>query len=354
MDVAQTLSGLRRFSRHNLGESTHIVRGMARAAALTTHNTLFNRFIFGSRTAIPLAEDERRELSRRMLALFESDWQNVEDGIYPASLAQDFSWWRLLRDYPRLVWDAPKVRRRVRANAYDDMPAEANGYPTYYQRNFHFQTDGYLGLDSAAMYETQVEFLFGGTANVMRRQVLPPVVRALGNRDRAHLKILDVACGTGPVLHMLASALPGARLYGVDLSPHYVAYARQALKDVVPLSLLVENAEQLPFIDGYFDAVTNVFLMHELPPKVRSRVLGEVARVLAPGGVFVLADSIQLGDVPAFARHLEHFPQQFHEPFYRQYLRDDLAGRLLDAGFEIVDTQLHFLTKVVTARRLQA
>src|SRR5439155_91144 len=84
----------------------------------------------------------------------------------------------------------------------------------------------------------------------------------------APLKLLDVACGTGHFLRMLGAALPGARLFGVDLSPHYLARARETLPREVDVSLVCENAESLPFPDGHFDVATNVFLLHELPPEV--------------------------------------------------------------------------------------
>jgi ubiquinone/menaquinone biosynthesis C-methylase UbiE len=275
----------------------------------------------------------------------------VRDGLYPASLAHDFPWRTFASVYPRIVADAPRMRRRAHENRFDDVPPEAGDYPRYYRRTFHFQTEGYLSEHSAALYDTQVELLFGGTAQVMRRQALPPLVEALRGRERARTRVLDLACGTGNVLRMLAAALPGLSLFGVDLSPHYIAHARRRLDDVVPLSLVVENAESLPFVDGYFDAVVNVFLMHELPPKVRSRVLSEVARVLAPGGRFVLADSVQRVDAPAIARLLENFPKQFHEPFYRQYLGDDLLGRFAQAGLVVDDVRQAFLTKIVVAHR---
>ena len=50
-------------------------------------------------------------------------------------------------------------------------------YPAYYRRTFHWQTDGYFTEHSAEVYELGVELLFRGTADVMRRQIIPPVTR---------------------------------------------------------------------------------------------------------------------------------------------------------------------------------
>ena len=67
------------------------------------------------------------------------------------------------------------------------------------------------------------------------------------------------------------------------------------------------QAESMPFPDGSFDAVTCVYLLHELPPAARRAMAAEVGRVLKPGGVLVVADSIQLGDRPRLDPHLGRF-----------------------------------------------
>ena len=64
------------------------------------------------------------------------------------------------------------------------------------------------------------------------------------------------------------------------------------------------RAEAMPFPDASFDAVTCVYLLHELPADARAAVAKEVARVLKPGGLLVVADSIQLGDRPRLDPHL--------------------------------------------------
>jgi ubiquinone/menaquinone biosynthesis C-methylase UbiE len=139
------------------------------------------------------------------------------------------------------------------------------------------------------------------------------------------------------------------KFFGVDLSPHYIARARDVLPRELDVSLVCDNAEKLPFLDGSFDAVTSVFLLHEVPGDVRVRVLAEMARVLRPGGLLVVADSVQLADAPELEREILAFPARFHEPYYLGYAKDDLARRVEDAGLRVTETKLAFLTKVVTA-----
>ncbi|WP_326574773.1 class I SAM-dependent methyltransferase [Streptomyces sp. NBC_00481] len=97
-------------------------------------------------------------------------------------------------------------------------------------------------------------------------------------------RLLDIACGTGIVTRRFAAARDGMRVTGVDLT-HAMA-SRAAAR--LPGSVVIGDGRRLPFRDGQFDAVTSVWLLHLLrgPDDVRA-VVGECARVLRPGGVYV-------------------------------------------------------------------
>ena len=134
------------------------------------------------------------------------------------------------------------------------------------------------------------------------------------------------------------------------MSPAYLGRARQA----APAATFVQaKAEQLPFADASLDAVTSVYLFHELPPKVRVAVAAEIARVLKPGGVFAFADSIQPADEPRLARLLEAFPAYFHEPYYAGYAKTDLAALFRRAGLELEAADGAFLTKAMLFQRIR-
>jgi ubiquinone/menaquinone biosynthesis C-methylase UbiE len=296
---------------------------------------------------------EVRAVLRRRDELHARDLANVEAGLYPRELLFDIPVGRYMRALPRLLRDTPRVVRRKKAGAFRDIPeVDKQRYPAYYRRTFHWQTDGYFSDHSAEVYELGVELLFRGTADVMRRQIIPPVtraVRAAGGASR--VRLLDVACGTGRTLHQLAVTHPELRLYGIDLSPAYVRLARRRLADVAEVALAVENAEALPFADGAFDVVTSVYLFHELPRNTRRAVARELCRVVRPGGLVVLEDSAQLAESAEIAGALQAFPDEFHEPFYADYLDDDLAELLREVGFSIESSEPQFVAKVVVARR---
>jgi ubiquinone/menaquinone biosynthesis C-methylase UbiE len=300
-----------------------------------------------------LAGAEIRAVMRRREELHARDLGNVEAGLYPRELLFDIPVARYVRALPRLLRDTPRMVRRKKAGAFRDIPVvDKQRYPAYYRRTFHWQTDGYFTDHSAELYELGVELLFRGTADVMRRQVIPPVTRAVRAAGGAgQLRVLDVACGTGRTLHQLAVAHPALRLYGVDLSPAYVRLARRRLADVAEAALSVENAEALPFADAAFDIATSVYLFHELPRNARRNVAREMFRVVRPGGVVIIEDSAQLAESAEIASALRAFPGEFHEPFYADYLEDDLAALFAEAGFVIESAEPEFVAKVVVARR---
>jgi ubiquinone/menaquinone biosynthesis C-methylase UbiE len=288
-------------------------------------------------------------LERRFSDLLARDLANVEVGNYPQDLLFQLPVREYLSGLPRLSVEVGRMVRRARARRVRDLPegVDLARFPDYFRRNFHWQTDGYLSRRSAELYDLSVEFLFLGVADVMRRQVIPPLSRFFAARPGAQ-RVLDVGTGTGRTLHQLCRAHPGHRYFGVDLSGYYIDRARELLagRDV---SLLVDNAENLPLADGSFDAVTSVFLFHELPLAARRNVLAEVRRVLRPGGLFVLEDAAQLADSPELELFLENFGRDMNEPFFLEYLRHDLTPEIERAGFRVRSVDPCFLAKVVVA-----
>ena len=97
--------------------------------------------------------------------------------------------------------------------------------------------------------------------------------------------------------------------------------------------------------------MTSVYLFHELPRNARRNVVREMFRVVRPGGLVVIEDSAQLSESADIATALRAFPREFHEPFYANYLEDDLAGLLAEVGFVVESTEPHLVAKVVVARR---
>jgi methyltransferase family protein len=148
-------------------------------------------------------------------------------------------------------------------------------------------------------------------------------------------------------LDFLKQAWPRLPALGLDMSEPYVKYAKRHLKRWSRLNLTVGNAETLPVPDESQDAVTSIFLFHELPPKVRRNVFRECTRVLKPGGRLVLVDSLQCGDQLDYDGLLELFPQNYHEPYYRSYTKEDFGALAAACGLTHIRDVKAFLSKVM-------
>jgi ubiquinone/menaquinone biosynthesis C-methylase UbiE len=300
--------------------------------------------------AVPSTREMMTDLAQLMLA----DAAAVMAGVYPPLPDAGDTPGQHLGRIRHMFSDLPTALQR--RGAEDAASAKtspiADGLPDYYAQDFHFQTGGYLTDESANLYDVQVETLFMGTAGPMRRAALRPIADAMRWRDQRSMKLLDVACGTGRFLRQARLVYPALGLTGLDLSTPYLDEGARQFDGLRAATWLSANAEAIPLPDASQDIVTSIFLLHELPPDVRRRVTGEMARVLKPGGTLVFIDSLQMGDKPGWDGLLEAFPVRFHEPYYRHYSIDDLDAMFTGAGLEPVETSLHFMSKMMVRRKV--
>lgn len=311
---------------------------------------------FSRRAERPRAED-LAALRRRYKELLDLDLRNVELGHYPRELLFQMPVREYVRGVPALVQEIAQMVVRARTGRVRDLPSDVDlgEYPDYFRRNFHWQTDGYFSERSARVYDIGVEFLFFGAADIMRRQVIPPMSEFLARDRRTRgpgpRRILDVGAGTGRTLLQLSLAHPHERYTAFDLSPYYLKHAERVLAGVGDVSFVAGNAEHLPFGDGEFDIVTSTYLFHELPERARRNVLAESWRVLRPGGLLVIEDAAQLAESSELRVFLENFAVGMNEPFFANYIQTPLEGMLEAAGFVEPRTTTAFLSKVLVAAR---
>jgi len=332
---------------------------LPRLAWYVGHNIALNRLARTQRqregdTSRPrphtdLPVPERRRLYLDMAALLMQDLANVEAGIYPFPVDRDGSLPTLLRRSRLFFEDLPQIHRRRARRAHREVLSEQTRgtRPLYYLQNFHFQSGGWMTAESASRYDTQVEVLFNGTANAIRRQALVPLHEAFAGRDQRRLHLVDIGCGTGRFLEFVKQTWPRLSVLGLDLSEPYVRYARRHLARRSKIRFVVAKAETIPCPDNSQDAVTGIFMLHELPPDVRRGVFRECARVLKPNGRLVLVDSLQHGDRPDYDGLLDLFPQNYHEPYYASYTREDFLAVARECGLTPVRNVNAFVSKVM-------
>ena len=110
---------------------------------------------------------------------------------------------------------------------------------------------------------------------------------------RESIKVLEVGCGTGANLWMIAKE--GFQGYGVDGSEYAIQFAQKALQDVwdVEANIQIADFSALPFADGFFDIVVDVLSLEHVSIEETSVCLREFSRVLKNQGHFF---SYRLGD----------------------------------------------------------
>jgi demethylmenaquinone methyltransferase / 2-methoxy-6-polyprenyl-1,4-benzoquinol methylase len=192
------------------------------------------------------------------------------------------------------------------------LPA-AQSTPAAAERNRFAQ---HLFAPLPQRYDRLAEILSFGQNGRWRRAMIGRIAPAPGQA------VLDVASGTAGVALQIA-ARTGASVVGVDLTEQMLRQGQRNVADAGMsdrIRLTAGRAEQLPFADATFDALTFTYLLrYVLDPQA---TLGELARVVKPGGQVASLEFL----VP---------PSRFWRPWWWLYTRLLLpAGGLATGGRE--------------------
>jgi ubiquinone/menaquinone biosynthesis C-methylase UbiE len=114
--------------------------------------------------------------------------------------------------------------------------------------------------------------------------VVPDLQRHFGLR--AGMRVLDVGCAKGFMLHDLQTLIPGLQIAGVDVSGYAIEHAMESVRD----QLQVADARELPFADASFDVVISINTIHNLERDDCAQALREIERV-GRGRAFVTVDA---------------------------------------------------------------
>ncbi|WP_103027835.1 class I SAM-dependent methyltransferase [Salinibacter altiplanensis] len=145
-------------------------------------------------------------------------------------------------------------------------------------------------------------------------------------------RVLDLACGTGELLHRIALDTPAAELTGVDLAPAMVERARTKLAGEADVRIEKADAHGLPFDDGAFDVIVCASTFHYFTHP--QAVLEEVHRVLRPSGRFVVLDWCR--DYWT-CRTMDALLQRVDPAYETCYTLEELKDRMRPANFEVQD-----------------
>lgn len=111
-------------------------------------------------------------------------------------------------------------------------------------------------------------------------------------------RVADIGCGPGSFAGVLAGAVgPRGEVVGVDPSAPMIEYAARHSGTLPNCRFELGAAQSLPLPDAQFDVVTSTFAMHHIAERQRNTALGEMFRVLTPGGRLMLVDAHASGGV---------------------------------------------------------
>jgi ubiquinone/menaquinone biosynthesis C-methylase UbiE len=144
--------------------------------------------------------------------------------------------------------------------------------------------------------------------------------------------VLDIGCGTGHFTRVMAEAVaPDGSVQGVDPSGEAITRARR-LNGLPNCTFSTGVAEALDAPDGTYDVVVSSLMIHHLPDALRSRALGEMFRVLRPGG------SVLVAEFRPPATRIGRRLIGAHSPAMANNRIDLLAPLIRDAGFDQLRT----------------
>lgn len=143
--------------------------------------------------------------------------------------------------------------------------------------------DAWIQVDRTEDPSFFVQVLDATRAQLLERARRAPTEFFAALDPQPGLHVLDVGCGTGDFLRLLAPIVAPGNAVGVDLSKTMISEARGRTDARLPnISFRVESVQELPFANGAFDRVIATQLLLHVPDPWSG--LAEMCRVLAPSG----------------------------------------------------------------------
>lgn len=147
--------------------------------------------------------------------------------------------------------------------------------------------------------------------------------------------LLDIATGGGHVVRAFSPHVQ--RCIASDLTPEILQHAENAFEEwgLANVDIAVADAEALPFDDAVFDIVTCRIAPHHFPNP--AAFVAEVARVLRPGGQFLLVDStVQVGEDGEFYNRFEAIRDHSH---VRSLTIEEWSMLIGNSGLELLQAE---------------
>ena len=160
--------------------------------------------------------------------------------------------------------------------------------------------------------------------------------------QRPNRMVLDLASGPGNVTRRLGRLMPDSTIVGVDLSTVMLGRAvrltrKEGLRNIYYLR---GSALTLPFKNETFDAVSCCGALQLFP-----QALGEISRVLKPGGQFVCQTTIGPKKAPVIVRAADRILK------FSWFYLDDLKDRLSSFNFNLISEERSYINYIFLASK---
>ena len=169
--------------------------------------------------------------------------------------------------------------------------------------NVNYEPNAYGGLQArpyAQFAETSFSWL-----NIERLAIDEALVDHYKRPD--NLQVLDIGCGGGRVIkHLIARGIPAEAITGLDPSVDMLAIAAEEVPQTV--GLVESSASEMPFADESFNLVVANMVLHAMDDREAEDAIRRIAEVLAPGGDFLLIDSVPDSESPKQAWQTKRSP----------------------------------------------
>jgi len=142
-------------------------------------------------------------------------------------------------------------------------------------------------------------------------------------------RVLDVGCGAGALTAVLADIVGAENVAGADPSEPFVEAAPEA---AVPVEIVAGTAESLPFEDDGFDTVVCTLVLCTVSDQ--DAAIGEIARVLKPGGRLLLIEHVRSDD-PGVAKWQDRLDGFQKRVAHGCHANRNTAEALVRAGFAV-------------------
>lgn len=185
------------------------------------------------------------------------------------------------------------------------------------------QTEGITLDHAAAVYDFLAPLMTLGLERHFHRIVIEQLTL------HGDEQILDIGCGTGTLTRDIANALADktrSLCIGLDAAEKMIRIARIKSSKIPNIQFDAAIAEALPYPSGKFDGIVSTFFFHHIHFELKKQVLAEVARVLKPGGRFLIVDV----DVPT-TWFGSLCARSGHWLFQQNEIAENIEGKLRDA-----------------------